>query len=258
MADQYKELDYKAAEIDSILLDVYNSKGENSSLTARLSAIDTAISNKVDKVSGKGLSTNDFTDADKQKLDSLHNYDDTALSGRVSDLETSQAQQDTEIATVQSEVDIVVDNSVKNEFRTTISDIVPASTGDFGLVVNSDGSFTTSGSKSSAQFLTIGTFTPKKSGNYKLSSGIAQDVDTHCLYIKIGSTYYWARATGITIPMEAGTTYTVTLKIAAGYQNAETYYPMIRSEKISDSTFQPYSPTNRELYEMILTLQQST
>ena len=32
-------------------------------------------------------------------------------------------------------------------------------------------------------------------------------------------------------------------------------YPMIRREEISDSSFQPYAPTNRELYEMILALQ---
>lgn len=39
------------------------------------------IDNKVDKVVGKGLSTNDFTDADKAKLDSLENtVIDSALS----------------------------------------------------------------------------------------------------------------------------------------------------------------------------------
>ena len=34
-------------------------------------ATQTALNNKVDKVAGKGLSTNDFTDADKQKLDNI-------------------------------------------------------------------------------------------------------------------------------------------------------------------------------------------
>jgi hypothetical protein len=32
-------------------------------------------------------------------------------------------------------------------------------------------------------------------------------------------------------------------------------YPMIRRAEITDGTFQPYAPTNRELYEMILALQ---
>jgi hypothetical protein len=34
----------------------------------------------VDKISGKQLSTEDFTTALKQKLDNLSNYDDTELS----------------------------------------------------------------------------------------------------------------------------------------------------------------------------------
>lgn len=170
------------------------------------------------------------------------------FAGTVNDAVSSLAAA---VTNAQAAADAAIDSGVKNEFLPTISNIA----GDFSLTVNVDGSFTTSGSKSSAQFLTIGTFTPKKSGKYKLSSGIAQDVDTHCLYIKVGSTYYWARADGITIPMDAGTTYTVTLKIAANYSNSETYYPMIRREEISDSGFQAYAPSNRELYEMILTLQ---
>ena len=37
------------------------------------------ISGKVDKVSGKGLSANDYTDEDKAKLDGLQNYDDSSI-----------------------------------------------------------------------------------------------------------------------------------------------------------------------------------
>ena len=45
--------------------------------------ITTALGNKVDKVSGKGLSSNDYTDAEKTKLAGLSNYDDTALQAAV-------------------------------------------------------------------------------------------------------------------------------------------------------------------------------
>ena len=34
-----------------------------------------------------------------------------------------------------------------------------------------------------------------------------------------------------------------------------TVYPMVRRAEITDSTYAPYAPTNRELYEMILALQ---
>lgn len=35
--------------------------------------------NKVDKEEGKGLSTNDYTDAEREKLAGLNNYDDTKI-----------------------------------------------------------------------------------------------------------------------------------------------------------------------------------
>lgn len=50
------------------------------------------IANKVDKEDGKGLSTEDFTTLLKQKLLSLENYDDTAISDAV---ESLQGQIDT-------------------------------------------------------------------------------------------------------------------------------------------------------------------
>ena len=43
------------------------------------SVIQTELDTKVDKVAGKSLSTNDFTDADKLKLASLENFDDSAI-----------------------------------------------------------------------------------------------------------------------------------------------------------------------------------
>jgi hypothetical protein len=45
------------------------------------------LSGKVDKVAGKGLSTNDYTTADKEKLAGLENYDDSALAERVTTAE---------------------------------------------------------------------------------------------------------------------------------------------------------------------------
>lgn len=43
------------------------------------SNLKTLLSNKVDKVSGMGLSQNSFTNAEKTKLASLENYDDTEV-----------------------------------------------------------------------------------------------------------------------------------------------------------------------------------
>lgn len=50
-------------------------------LNAGVANID--LSNKVDKEEGKGLSTNDFTDGEKEKLDGLSNYDDSSLKKEI-------------------------------------------------------------------------------------------------------------------------------------------------------------------------------
>ena len=55
---------------------------------ATTSALNTGLSGKVDKVSGKQLSTEDFTTALKDKLNGLSNYDDTTISNAVSSLQT--------------------------------------------------------------------------------------------------------------------------------------------------------------------------
>lgn len=49
--------------------------------------VDNLLAAKVDKVEGKGLSTEDFTTELKNKLEGLENYDDTALTGRVAAIE---------------------------------------------------------------------------------------------------------------------------------------------------------------------------
>lgn len=62
----------------------YNSKYEGEEVERLLDS----IGNKVDKVDGKQLSTEDFTTLLKQKLDGLSNYDDTEISQAVSKLRT--------------------------------------------------------------------------------------------------------------------------------------------------------------------------
>ena len=52
------------------------------------SEVDNLLNNKVDKVEGKGLSTEDFTTELKNKLDGLENYDDTVLTERVAAIES--------------------------------------------------------------------------------------------------------------------------------------------------------------------------
>ena len=58
----------------------------------------TALAAKVDVVSGKGLSTNDYTTAEKNKLAGLNNYDDTDLVNRIDIIENANYQTATDVA----------------------------------------------------------------------------------------------------------------------------------------------------------------
>lgn len=51
----------------------------------KIGDIDKALATKVDKEEGKGLSTNDYTDQEKEKLAGLSNYDDTEIKQELSD-----------------------------------------------------------------------------------------------------------------------------------------------------------------------------
>jgi hypothetical protein len=81
-----------------------NSKatGDITELQEDVKQLQTDVKNKVDKVSGKGLSTNDYTTAEKNKLASLTNYNDSevreliaALTLKVNDLEERVAALET-------------------------------------------------------------------------------------------------------------------------------------------------------------------
>lgn len=65
------------AELDRIV---------NTLLAEAVGNITTLQQTKVDKISGKGLSTKDFTSAHEAKLNSLHNYDDTTLRAELTAL----------------------------------------------------------------------------------------------------------------------------------------------------------------------------
>lgn len=54
-------------------------------------ALETAMSNKVDKIDGKGLSTNDFTNEYKAKVDGFSNYNDTEVRSLISGLNSTKA-----------------------------------------------------------------------------------------------------------------------------------------------------------------------
>jgi hypothetical protein len=84
VAKKYTDKAIAQAAVGDIDVEVYVKEavddviGSASETFNSLGEIETAVNNKVDKVSGKGLSTNDFTDAYKNKVDSaLQSYTET-------------------------------------------------------------------------------------------------------------------------------------------------------------------------------------
>lgn len=72
-----------AAKLATATFDTHNADGVRHITAGER----TAWNNKVDVVGGKGLSTNDYTTAEKNKLAAAVNYDDTAIKARATALE---------------------------------------------------------------------------------------------------------------------------------------------------------------------------
>lgn len=73
---------------------------DDNGLLYLIGKIKTLVGTKVDKVEGKGLSSNDFTTEEKTKLATLQNYDDTSISNRVTTLENAGYQTQSQVQTL--------------------------------------------------------------------------------------------------------------------------------------------------------------
>lgn len=102
------ELNTAKEDIENLETEQGTSNTEITNLKNRVTTLETENStnktdianleeNKVDKVEGKGLSTEDFTTELKSKLESLENYDDTEIKEDISNLEAGQTEQDKQI-----------------------------------------------------------------------------------------------------------------------------------------------------------------
>lgn len=93
------EVDEKIADAGTIDLSNYYKKAE----------VDSKLTTKVDVIAGKSLSTNDYTDADKTKLQSLNNYDDTSIKQSIAN------KADINNVYTKNEVDKKIDDAVTGE-----------------------------------------------------------------------------------------------------------------------------------------------
>lgn len=102
----------------------------------KIGDIDKALAEKVDKEEGKGLSANDYTDQEKEKLAGLSNYDDTQvreeLAGKASRQELADAASgalasaksytDTKVKKAQEEIDEAIQQFVVPSIENRITE----------------------------------------------------------------------------------------------------------------------------------------
>lgn len=92
---------YAEAPIDAANAANEAAKAANEAI-GKVGDIDKAIAGKVDKEEGKGLSTNDYTNQEKEKLAGLSNYDDTEIRKALSSKASKQDVADSEKNTLES------------------------------------------------------------------------------------------------------------------------------------------------------------
>lgn len=105
-------------------------KEADSALSERILSNEQAIATKVDKVDGKGLSTNDFTNALKTKLEGLENFDSTDIDDKINNLQTGLTNQTVLQATNYKELSEKIDSeitratNVENDIQRDINNIL--------------------------------------------------------------------------------------------------------------------------------------
>lgn len=212
-----------------------------------ISDIETSLNNKVEKVNGKGLSTNDFT----------NNYK-------------------TQITTNKNGIAALANSGSKNRLNTYLAAVKPFNTAGtwsdnvythngVTFTVNDDGSLTLNGTSTGngSDFFLIrdaGT----SFGGLVLTGSLPSNSGDAGMSIIVGGPSGTAEigrsrnGNPYTIPVNTNVVRIFLHLIAGEKETNRTMYPMIQDASIEDSTYTPYAPTNRELYEMILSLQSGT
>lgn len=287
----YKDLTHTASQVDQTVdqfaahaantvihvteaeKESWNSKADADASYTKAEA-NALLDDKVDKVAGKQLSTEDFTAADKAKLQSLNNYDDTEVRGLISenadDIESEVSNRTAADAELNSAIGAVANSGAKNIVNNTAAETTTQS--GITWTRNPDGSVSASGTSTGVSALRVvgvqgsssySSAVPIPKGKYIISaSGFS--LTRYRIVIGLFTDESSARQTTNIYNEEAiieittdTARYDLSCVIAQSGEamTGETWYPMIRRAEIEDDTFVPYAPSNRELYEMILALQ---
>lgn len=288
----YNELTHKP-RINNVTLSGNRSLddiGVSQAISDALIPVQTAISGKVDKVAGKGLSTNDFTNTDKANLQTALSKANaaapqsttytkaqvnTALAAKLNIADVDDAFSSTSTNPVQNKVvQAPMANLVNDRTKNLLKNTATSRTlSGVTFTVNNDDSVTVTGTATGSTGFRIAgvqgsnayadaipiprgryTIYPSNSGSSTIRWGMGIMTASNATR---NVTYVFDNPVTIDVTNDT-TRYDFTLAVSNGTVcNGETLYPMICTEEYYEISpeYVPYAPSNRELYEMILALQ---
>lgn len=204
-------------------------------LTDNADKIDAALAGKIDKETGKGLSANDFTTEEKEKLFGLENYDDTGIKS--------------EAALNRSTLGYQRKNLLKNIAKSqTVSGVT--------FTINDDGSVTANGMATANAQLVIFDGKPyPETLDKKLHLSGCPDGGSASTYRMVMqnatsgfSTLCVDSGSGSDVIIASNITRIRCLFTVYSGQTVEniTLYPMLRYAEITDDSYEPYKPSMEE------------
>ena len=227
------------------------------------------LSNKVDKISGKGLSTNDYTTAEKNKLAGIATgANKTVVDSDISTTSTNPVQSkavglkfqgvDSEISGINS-----VLNSTADEIATIVNAYGSKNLADPSLIFNStvngvtrknngDGSITYSGTSTANQAIYLPLIeTPNLGKGTYIFTPNPMTAATYTYQIYKNGRYWKNFVVTQTIEITEAGKYSFGVAIKSNATISNTFKPMLRYAAIKDDTYVPYAMTNRELTEKV-------
>ena len=191
-------------------------------------------------------------------IDSSHKLDPALIATDTNNRFATDTQLN-QIETNKTNISSVCDYGGKNIFEPTIT-----SGTYYGLTVtvNADNTITINNSTAleESKYIVLGTATPKQAGTYTFDgtpSGITTETGGY-MRIEQGSSGVSQVLTPVDIDLNNTQAFNVYLRVLAGktYDNV-TLKPLLCLKSLyqASSTYEPYAPSNRELYEMIKALQ---
>ena len=153
------------------------------------------------------------------------------------------------IFTKQTETNVIANLGAKNLLKLSLTTQTKSG---ITFTVNDDQTITVTGTLASGAsnvYITIGTVSGL-SGDYILSGcPSGGGLRTYRLYRAGSSSSESDIGEGYAYTFEPQNTHAIRIYLYAGNTFNLTFKPMLRPAEITDATFQPYAPTNRELYE---------